>query len=63
MQQVFNNKKKIEWPIKPSLSVSLALQCGNMAMLCIKSSKHTSPIHHVTVVGQQRLCATRNDAY
>jgi hypothetical protein len=41
VQQVFyNKKKKLEWSIKPSLSVSLALQCGNMAMLCSKR-KHT----------------------
>jgi hypothetical protein len=42
MQQVFYNKEKMNGRSGPlSLSVSLALQCGNMAMLCCES-KHTS---------------------
>ena len=72
MQQVFYNKKKLELSIGLSLSplslslslslsrcVSLALQCGNMAMLSSKL-KHTSSTRTTAFLYRQQ--ATRSKA-
>jgi hypothetical protein len=63
MQQVFykNNKKKT-WMVDQalSLSVSLTLQCGNMATRCSKR-KNTSS-HPVTLAVSQHFCAASSEA-